>query len=602
MEEGSGETAMSDEFPRSSRILVLSPTGVQLPSLQQFVSSITEERLADEPDAKRFTPEDPLDDEDGASSFHTTRRELKQANDSPTASYIPWTIDNRYYTAQVHFRSIALELPLTETRRTRSKASTDAVAVTPDKQLSNLRSELQDVQSVVIVMPGGLPLPAHKKMLEHLEATTRSGTEDEQETMPIGFALSVSTVICLPHVQTFEQTEAGRRQQPSPAKQDELMDLYAESGWEYIDLGSGDNKTGSIGLQNYDGDDGDSQNSSKGDEDSVISADDDGEPQGLSRVREALEANAWPGLIRKGPTGHQRLVDEVNPPATRPAQDDNDEVEAMFRKLDLNLPSLPTALGDDSLDLSASSNAAVHVEPTAEDADLAARFLESISAFEAASSSAGQDSSTMPETEAERSRKQAEALKRLEDFLEDEDAGWPQAAESSRSGTAEHLPSSSAEKATTSGNFDDDFDAFVTASSSSAGIMPPKEAFTESQLQIAARMNADGIDSNAAAWPSPDGQVVDSTEADLGFSSFPSHVSLFPMDDEDGEDNLGSSLNALEPSMNAPNFGGSSSVEATLNAERARIRGIADKAERDQEAQRLVQKLLRDFEAMEPPP
>jgi hypothetical protein len=187
------------------------------------------------------------------------------------------------------------------------------------------------------------------------------------------------------------------------------------------------------------------------------------------------------------------------------------ELDSLFRRLDLNLPSgsfiPPTSASAGGPD--AGVGGGVHAEPTAQDEELARRFLASIADFEkyqfaeqvgigekregesarstgqhGARGILGEEGTTLPESEEERNRHQAEALRKLEEWLQNEDGDWPGAsasASTSMGGVAfedfdldpsrpqdekAQVPPGAGDDA-----FDDDFDEFIsaTATASSGG-------------------------------------------------------------------------------------------------------------------------------------
>ncbi|PWN28536.1 hypothetical protein BDZ90DRAFT_231519 [Jaminaea rosea] len=475
MQEGQSGTSCASSMPSSSssssRILVLSPFAkeVPLPSLEHLVRSIT---------AGNDDEEEEAGVNDAASADAEDARQLR------------WTIDNRYYTAEVHFRLVALDLG--EPRRIRRRAMADS---RNDDEASasvdRLRQELDGVPAVVLVMPGRHSVTAHGKVLAQLQEATSQQDETQQDdeeeaSMPMGFELGASVVVCLPKV--MQQADHGVQGNGSKSDEEEqLRDLYAENGWECIDLAR-DLGVGEDGEEDDAGSEGDDGNEEG-----------ENEAQGLKRVREALEAHMWPGLQRKGPSSSRELGGTASAALARSVTqrgDQDADIDEALRRLDLDLPpelSSQTASSTSSTALNgllsadrdplmgaaaghSSSSATgrpdssapidlLDVQPTVEDEELARKFLAQINDLEqqrppGESNGAG-EASTAPESEEVRRAKQEEALRRLEEFLESEDATWGRARDGANVeeeedglGTAAARPSAL--------HFEDDFDDFVT--------------------------------------------------------------------------------------------------------------------------------------------
>lgn len=491
----SGEASASSSSlssPPSSRILVLSPSPQQVPlsSLEHLVRSITSSSSSNDNEANDF---DADGDADGAD-----------------AKQVAWTISNRYYEADVHFRLLALDLDVgvggkaSRNRRPPRRLaanggggdgqqSKEEAAPSPAEQL---RAELQGVPAIILVMPGGQHVAAHDRVLACLQeaatppaaadATEPQEDEEDDTAMPMGFELGASVVVCLPRVlqqATGMDTDTGSHIAESD---EQLRDLYAEHGWEFVDLAR------DLGVAEEEeggkSDDGNEQRLGEGDGD-----DEEEDGQGFRRVREALEAHMWPGLRRKATTRG------VGAAASRPdAQQGQGSaasgIDEALRRVDLDSeqqrgllsgsrdPIMGTGVGATSTHLpniaangsSSSSNGArsaplnlVDVQPTAEDEELARKFLAQIDQFERESGGlAGGDdglgSSTAPETEEARQAKQEEALRRLEEFLESEDATWGRPRESGHEDEDDD-ENALAAAAAHGLHFEDDFDDFVNA-------------------------------------------------------------------------------------------------------------------------------------------
>lgn len=461
LEQAAGPSSLPPaSTQRSNQILVLSLQGLPERSLTQLIDSITDGE-ASSPNVEGEEPNDP----DGAESF-IARRSVHDTRS--------WTIDNRYYTADVHFKIASVELPISSMGMKRASEKTKA-------ELERLKAELEGIQAVVAVIQtdSKMGLAEHQRYLERLDQTGGDAEDDTDgdASMPIGFGLSISVVVALPAAVSPDYT---RDQSSSPPpRREELIELYADHGWEYIDLSEG------LTLDDADAED-DSDTGSR------ASTSDEGESKGLARVREALEANLWPDIVRKERQTSARKVSSRTA-SSFPAQasatrahlstaeiidiegdaDGDDDIEAMFRKLDLNLPSMASASA--SMPTPGEPSAA-HAEPNAQDEELARRFLASIADFEKKRDADGHDSNafdldcllasheaqashTLPESEKDRQRHQGEALRKLEEFLQSEDGDWPSAAAGTDADQAFEMPPQSRSKLA----FEDDFDEFVKA-------------------------------------------------------------------------------------------------------------------------------------------
>lgn len=465
---GSSEEA-GPSTQRSSRITVVSLQGLPEPSLVQLVHSIT--------DGEAQTKTAGVEDDSGSSSFVTHR-------DSTATSTIPWTIDNRYYTSEVHFKVASVHLPLNNVGSIRRKQPSEQT----QEDTRRLREELRDVQAVVVVVQvdSSMGLTEHQTLLDQLDSAG-SAEGEERDSMPMAFGLAISVVVALPAPMDASKPLGAAA---AEIKREQLVELYADHGWEYVDLVDGmgagaltDDVDDHLTLEDDQDKNASSRGSNDEEEDEVT-----GETKGLARVKEALEANLWPSLIRKDSSqgsrkqrqasmsspdsarqspvswlarrvNHLMSTDDVINAGNPTDANDDDEIEAMFRNLDLNLPSSG---------LSSLPTDGAHAEPTAQDEDLARRFLASISDFEKQHSlhddgrsfdlnallsrQEPQNTHTLPESEADRKAHQEEALKRLEQFLQSEDVDWPgEAGQGAQPLTSNALA------------FEDDFDEFVKA-------------------------------------------------------------------------------------------------------------------------------------------
>ncbi|CAO1622895.1 unnamed protein product [Sympodiomycopsis kandeliae] len=405
-QQDAASTSKLDVSPRSNRIVVLSLQGLANESLTQLVHSITDDETS---------------------------------NDDVQDDTIPWQIDNNYYTANVHFKTVEVEM----------------------NSLEQLKSELNDVQAVVVVVQNTskIALKDHQGFLDLLDRSI--GSQEEEDAMPAAFGLAVSVVVALPSSLSLRDQRDDDEGEKCSAEQ--VAELYGDHGWEYIDLGK--DLLSSL-INDEDDDDGQTD---EGEEDT-------NESQGLARVKEALEANLWPNHSRKEINGNTRRKPDTASSLSKgltpeddlltgnaagksqledDLDDDDDNFDAMFRQLNLNIPSGGSVTDPENPFLPPVE----HIEPTSADEDLARKFLSSIAEFESQQQQQSSSQSefdldsllhTRPETDSERKVNQENALKKLEEFLQSEDSTWP-ASELHKKESGNGLA------------FEDDFDEFVKA-------------------------------------------------------------------------------------------------------------------------------------------
>ncbi|CAO1613705.1 unnamed protein product [Parajaminaea phylloscopi] len=647
----------ADADARDQRILVLSLDGCPLSVLEGLVNSITQgDARADTATSVATSPEGEThgnkdvdgahqdEDDDGAAVFETSRPANDSAADSagPSSSTVAgsqegsgspsqqltWRIDNRYYTAEVHFRCVSIPLAV---KRSQSRISRHA---TPETSVlkARLRDELQGVTAIILVVGGGDKHTRNQGSIATAgSASSRAGLEQASQShasylallqecsaesdaarlsdevtnlgvTPLGFELAVSVVVALP-------SERAPPRADTPAS--DVVELYAEQGWEYVDLAIGLGGTGSFGDSDESDSDSDDADDDVGRANGSREGEDEHEAEGLERVREALEANMWPGLERKSKaqsdrardTDESSLMGTKNGDSARSggrldSDEDGDEaLESMLRNLNLGLPvpsrdavkkdpssrtssktnsagessseeaSLAGALLDSTFDPTLIDGASLSglmqtVQPTKEDEELAQRFLQQIADFERASTATEASSvSTLPETEEQRKLKQAEALRRLEEFLASEDPNWPAPPPGNRDQPPRAFDSSGASgsgEGAPSG-FDEDFDGFVTALDGTA----PSDAGALANPELSLWPEAD-----VSAWGIQSDKVAPETRVD---------ATTFNENDPFG---LGSGMSL-----------------ARIQSEAQRVRSMAGTSEeKEQEAERVVGQMLEKWD------
>lgn len=253
-------------------------------------------------------------------------------------------------------------------------------------------------------------------------------TVEDDRSLLSGFELAISLVVALP-LPLEEHSSASPAIAPSS---EELQRLYTGEGWEYVDL----EERGDVYSDDDDGEGIDAEEAEAG-------------PQGILRLREALETHTWPGLRRKD-RRVKLASSNVERSIPSPLQNTVDDDEATER-----------ALAALRLDQAAVDTAGT-AEPTRQDEELADAFLKRILASQSAISMSLEQNTNMRADKSQQSMQDE-----LERFLESEDVGWPHytaqtlgdAAEADEeawgpAGDQAGLPSQPA--------FDDDFSSFVT--------------------------------------------------------------------------------------------------------------------------------------------
>ncbi|EPQ30854.1 uncharacterized protein PFL1_01751 [Pseudozyma flocculosa PF-1] len=279
--------------------------------------------------------DDDDEDDDGASSFVYAAPAALASDGSASAAphhhqqqdgiSVAWHISNRYYDADVQVRGLRPEevASVVQCRKPRGLGSQrrpqagtgdvfDALAqqrasveVGPSSSTpmpssgedanDRLAQRLRGVPALVLVVDSSASLSTHKRILAGLSAVAdpdrTTGDEDEEGAGISGFGLGVSLVVGLPTPRPLDvDADAGQASTSGPkdrglaASRDDLVELYATDGWEYVDLGV--DGTGSDSFS----DDG---------TDSGSDGEEGQEAEGIERVREALMTHPWPGLMRK---------------------------------------------------------------------------------------------------------------------------------------------------------------------------------------------------------------------------------------------------------------------------------------------------------------
>lgn len=253
--------------------------------------------------------------------------------------------------------------------------------------------------------------------------------DDDDKAALSGFDLGISLVVAMP-----SSLEVASKHDGVSASTEQLVEVYAAGGWEYIDL--------EAQMDSF----ADLDEGSSGEE--GISQGEEGEKRGTERIREALETHAWPGLIRKndgqmrGPVGEVASTKYNITPS-------NDDIEGAMAAIDIN-------------DYRASEDYP-SAEPTEQDEALAKAFLKSILESQLAASSSQADEIR----EEKPMRSLQEMQQELEAFLESEDSHWP--VENSAPPSQNEAKSNSAWPEPEAGSsvvnmkaFDDDFSDFVS--------------------------------------------------------------------------------------------------------------------------------------------
>ncbi|KAE8211377.1 hypothetical protein CF327_g4881 [Tilletia walkeri] len=225
---------------------------------------------------KEDKAEERQDDQEFASSFQVSVAASHPAtgtdDNNLKAGHIhsrtPWHISNRYYDADVEF--VAISLPLTRWTATRPPSSVDSETTngSEDQVVAALRKALEGVPAVILALSESQSEQVHRTLLDRI-----SKVQD-------AFDLEVSLVINVGAPLSPEAATASSR--PQSHVTEDLTELYAEQGWEYIDL---------MALEEDDDED-----SNEGRLESVQAG--EAEVTGIDRVRQALFANTWPNLRR----------------------------------------------------------------------------------------------------------------------------------------------------------------------------------------------------------------------------------------------------------------------------------------------------------------
>ncbi|CAD6935297.1 unnamed protein product [Tilletia controversa] len=244
------------------------------------------------------------DDKDFASSFQvsvTSQSPALDVDDKGTAaagqthSRIPWHISNRYYDADVEFVSISLPLTRKSIPRPPSGVDSRPVDGRADQIDSALRTALEGVPALILVLSEPYSEQVHRRLLE------RISTIQDVFDLEVSLAINVGAPLSA-------EVSASSTPRPLPGASEDLSELYAEQGWEYIDL---------MAIEEEAHDEDDDDEDGQGRLQSVQAG--EAEVTGIDRVRQALFANTWPNLRRNDE--RRRNDAGIDPSRQRLAQD-----------------------------------------------------------------------------------------------------------------------------------------------------------------------------------------------------------------------------------------------------------------------------------------
>ncbi|KAK0563828.1 hypothetical protein OC844_002006 [Tilletia horrida] len=221
-----------------------------------------------------------------ASSFSTAVQPAPEAQAHPTLgsthSLTQWHISNRYYDADAQFACVSLPLagPDFIPAESRSGSSLDSaqrkVSSRGNAAFEAFEKLTEGIPAIILLLADPFSKDVHEALLERI-AIVRDAFE-------IGVSLAVNIGAPLsPEVSRGQQAQSSPSQRGSDER-DELDELYAEHGWEYIDLNKVD-------------DDDDDDQEEDGDRLESVPAG-EAETTGVDRIREALYANTWPNFVR----------------------------------------------------------------------------------------------------------------------------------------------------------------------------------------------------------------------------------------------------------------------------------------------------------------
>ncbi|KDN53547.1 hypothetical protein K437DRAFT_271474 [Tilletiaria anomala UBC 951] len=380
------------------------------------------------------------DNEEGSARFEVS---MQSSDQEENTHPVGWVIDNKYYTACVHFLVQPLQLPPHISRRSRMSSIEFSLGTT------HLQEAVQDVKAILVCLAGLNDPKDQEQLSEILDKST--DTEELEVAMVLSSGSSHHLVVQIAgeeRANAIASTNMSNKQWCSE-------DLFSTGGWEFVDLFPGaDGIFSDEHLRDHDGD-GDGY---------ADSASGRSQEDGVERVRHALMSHMWPGLQRKLPI---RQTKDLRPPppssalshdtagfsstaAPRFLADEGMEgcsvgsvsASELPDDVDLLLQGLP----DGSM-----GTGMPHAEPTAEDEALASAFLEQIRSFESSTLADG-----VQHDAASTAQRLLDAQRNLERFLEQEDANW--------SGTASATSRRAPDTTFGPSAFDDDFAEFVSTS------------------------------------------------------------------------------------------------------------------------------------------
>ena len=275
-------------------------------------------------------------------------------------------------------------------------------------------------------------------------------TVEDDRSLLSGFELAISLVVALP-LPLEEHSSASPAIAPSS---EELQRLYTGEGWEYVDL----EERGDAYSDDDDGEGMDAEEAEDG-------------PQGIFRLREALETHTWPGLRRKARRTKlaSNNVERSTPSPLQHTVDDNEATERALAALRLDLAAVDTA---------------GTAEPTRQDEELADAFLQRILASQSAISTSLEQDDIVGGGKSRQSMQDE-----LERFLESEDVAWPHSAAQTLGDAAEADeeawgPAGDQARRPSQLAFDDDFSSFVTGAEQNGKDKGSHQASFEEQSDL----------------------------------------------------------------------------------------------------------------------
>ncbi|KAK0562278.1 hypothetical protein OC861_005396 [Tilletia horrida] len=190
-----------------------------------------------------------------------------------------WHISNRYYDADVEFATLSLHLASESVT-----GSSKQPAEEQDKVNAALKTTCEGVPAVILLLTQARSEESHSALLR------RVATAVEAYDLEVSLAISTATSAV-----SSADTVISSAPPVSSEETEKLVELYAEFGWEFIDL-----------MAQQDDDDEEEEDAYKL---TSVSAGEE-EVFGIERVRQALSAHTWPGLKRRDDRrGRNALVD-----------------------------------------------------------------------------------------------------------------------------------------------------------------------------------------------------------------------------------------------------------------------------------------------------